>query len=88
MTRGEANLIRVFSLWTLGVWLVRTRNIVADPERDFGFKAVHVVIAVVSVALAIGAWIVVMRNRTKGKPAVREMGSDRRSDAATANRDA
>jgi hypothetical protein len=91
VTRGEANLIRAFSLWTVGVWLVRARNIVTDPEHSFGFKAVHVFIAVISVAFAIGAWIVVMRNRAKGKPVVRDaMGNvvRDRGDAATANRDA
>jgi hypothetical protein len=80
MTRGEANVIRAFVLWTLFVWLVRVRNIVGDPEHSFGFKAVHVALAVVSVAFAVAAWIVVMRNRRKGRPV------DRSESSATASR--
>ena len=51
--------------WTLFVWLVFTKNIVGDPKHSFGFKAVHVALAVVSIVLAVGVWVVASRNRTR-----------------------
>jgi hypothetical protein len=41
--------------WTTAVWVVRSLTILAG-DRSVGFKAVHLVLAVVSVALA--AWAV------------------------------
>lgn len=41
--------------WTTGVWLVRSATILAG-DRSAGFKVVHGVLAVVSIALA--AWAV------------------------------
>jgi hypothetical protein len=54
---GRSSLVAVAALagWTVGVWLVRgTRIVLAD--HDAGFKAVHAVLAVVSIALAALAW--------------------------------
>ena len=65
MTRGQANLIRAFCLWTVWVWATRIWNIWGDDTRGAGFKAVHTVLAVVSVAFAVAVWIVVHRLRTK-----------------------
>jgi len=57
--------LRVTVGWTLFVWLVFIKNIVGDPKQTFGFKAVHVVLAVVSIALAIGVWGVANRGRKR-----------------------
>ena len=57
--------LRVTVIWTLFVWLVFTRNIVGDPEHSFGFKAVHVTLAIISIALAIGVWVVASRARER-----------------------
>ena len=65
MTRGQANLIRAFCLWTVWVWGTRIWNIWGDDSRDGAFKAVHTVIAVISVAFAVAAWIVVRRVRLR-----------------------
>jgi hypothetical protein len=61
MTSRERLLLRVFSLWTIWVWGTRIWNAISDDNRSFGFKAVHVALALVSVVLAIAAWVVVSR---------------------------
>lgn len=52
-------LLYVFCLWTVWVWGTRIWNIWGDDERSTGFKAVHTVLALVSVGLAVAAWFVV-----------------------------
>lgn len=65
MTKAQANLIRAFCLWTVWVWATRIWNIWGDDTRGAGFKAVHTVLAVVSVAFAVAVWLVVRRLRTR-----------------------
>ena len=65
MTRAQANVVRAFALWTVYVWVTRIWNIWGDDSRDGAFKAVHTVIAVISVAFAVAAWIVVRRVRLR-----------------------
>ena len=65
MSRGQANLIRAFCLWTVWVWGTRIWNIWGDDTRGAGFKAVHTVLAVISVAFAVAVWLVVRRLRTR-----------------------
>ena len=64
MTRGQANVIRAFSIWTVYVWVTRMWNIARD-DQSFGFKAVHSVLAIISIAFAVAAWIVVSRLRRR-----------------------
>ena len=66
MTRSEALVIRAFAVWTVWVWGTRIGNVMGDDERSFAFKAVHVTLAVVSVLLAAGTWMVVRRVRRRG----------------------
>jgi hypothetical protein len=63
MTRGESLIIRAFAVWTVYVWGTRMWNIWRDhaPNHGTGFKLVHTVLAVISVALAVAAWAVVTR---------------------------
>ncbi len=63
MTRRQSLLLYAFSAWTVWVWGTRVWNILGDDTRSNGFKAVHVVLAVISVALAVAAWVVVRRVR-------------------------
>lgn len=65
MTRGQANLLRAFSLWTVYVWVTRIINILGDDEHSGGFKFVHSLLALVSIAFAVACWVVVMRNRRR-----------------------
>ncbi len=63
--------LRITVGWTFFVWLVFTRNIVGDPKHSFGFKAVHVTLAIISIVLAIGVWVVSSRGRTRDREEVR-----------------
>ena len=63
MSRGQATLLRAFCLWTVWVWGTRIWNIWGDDARSTGFKVIHTVLAAVSIAFAVAAWIVVRRLR-------------------------
>lgn len=63
MTARDGMIVRVFAAWTVFVWTTRIKNILQDADRDFAFKAVHVGLAAVSVALAVAAWRAVSRSR-------------------------
>ena len=76
MTRGQANLVRAFCLWTVWVWGTRIWNILGDDARGTGFKVVHTVVAAVSIALSVAAWLVVRRLRTpRPEPVAEPAGS-------------
>jgi len=70
MTRGESLIIRAFAVWTVYVWGTRMWNIWRDhaPNHGTGFKLVHTVLAVISVALAAAAWTVVTRVQQRRAP--------------------
>ncbi|HEX2258842.1 MAG TPA: hypothetical protein VHJ40_03770 [Actinomycetota bacterium] len=63
MTRLDAVILRAAALWTLWVWGTRIANILGDESRSATFKAVHVALALVSVAFAVAIWVVASRNR-------------------------
>ena len=65
MSRLEALVLRAFCVWTAWVWGTRIWNIWGDDARDLSFKAVHTVLAVVSIAFAVVAWRIVSRNRAR-----------------------
>jgi hypothetical protein len=67
MSRTDAMILRTAAGWTVFVWLTRLRNILTDhaPGHGFGFKAVHVVLAIVSVAFAVAIWAVASRGRRR-----------------------
>ena len=72
MTRAQANVIRAFCIWTVWVWGTRIWNIWGDDARSTGFKAVHTVLAVVSIAFAVAAWVIVHRLRSGPQQAAPE----------------
>ena len=49
-----AGWIRAFAVWTIAVWSVRAVQI-GGADHGLGFKAVHTVLAIVSVGLALWA---------------------------------
>jgi hypothetical protein len=65
VTRNQRLVLRAFSVWTVYVWVTRIWNILRDDSTSTGFKAVHSVLAVVSIALAVAAWVVVTRVQRK-----------------------
>ena len=65
MRRAEALVLRAFAVWTVYVWGTRIWNIFGDDSTSTAFKVVHSVLALVSVAFAVAAWVVVSRVRRR-----------------------
>ena len=65
MSRRDALVLRAFAGWTIYVWVTRMWNILRDDEHGTAFKAVHLLLALVSVAFAVAAWSIVTRNRKR-----------------------
>jgi len=64
VSRTDAMILRTAAAWTIFVWVTRIRNIIGD-DQSFGFKAVHVVLAIVSVAFAVAILGVASRGRRR-----------------------
>lgn len=62
--------LTALAVWTIGVWAVRTPFILAH-DHPADFKAVHVVLAIVSVSLALAAQRNVQRERQAPATAAR-----------------
>ena len=67
MTRTDALILRSAAVWTIFVWVTRMRNILGDDTRSTGFKAVHMILAIVSVAFAVAILGVASRNRRRAR---------------------
>jgi hypothetical protein len=53
--RWTGKAVLTLAGWTIGVWIVRDVSILVA-DHDIGFKVVHTVLAVVSIALSVLAW--------------------------------
>ena len=67
MSRTDALILRSAAVWTVFIWVTRIRNILGDETRSTGFKAVHSVLALVSVAFAVAILGVASRNRRRAR---------------------
>jgi len=65
VNRRDVLILRGAAVWTVFIWAPRLRNILGDDTRSAGFKIVHTVLAVVSVAFAVAIWVVASRNRKR-----------------------
>jgi ABC-type thiamin/hydroxymethylpyrimidine transport system permease subunit len=66
VSRRDNLLLRAAALWTVFVWGIFLRNLLfGDTDRSTGFKVVHSVLAVVSLAFAAGIWSVASRSRRR-----------------------
>lgn len=74
MSRRAAKLLVAACIWTLYVWITRMWNIAGD-DHSFGFKAVHAVLAVISIAFGIAVGVIGWRALRAGRDA-RSAGSD------------
>jgi len=54
-TSAQRLVLRVFAGWTVGVWVVRGIGI-ALAGRSVPFVVVHLVLAVISIAIAVRVW--------------------------------
>ena len=55
LARVEALVLRGFAVWTVAVWVVRIPMIALD-GHSIGFKVVHAVLGLISIALAAMVW--------------------------------
>ncbi len=62
MARRDARILRLAAVWTVVIWAVFVRNLLGDESRPFGFKAVHLTLAVVSVGFAVAIWRIASRS--------------------------
>ena len=67
MSRADAVILRTAAAWTIFIWLTRIRNILGDDGHSAGFKVVHSLLALVSVAFAIAILGVASRNRRRAR---------------------
>ncbi len=67
MTRRAAAFLYAFAGWTVFVWVVFIRNISKAHQYSTGFKAVHIVLALISIGFAAGCFYVV-RQSLRGAP--------------------
>ena len=66
MSRRDTLLLRAAALWTVFVWGIFLWNLLfGDTDRSTGFKVVHSVLAVVSLAFAAVIWSVATRSRRR-----------------------
>ena len=61
--RARSTLLLAAAAWTIWVWATRIWNLVADPAHDAAFKAVHSLLAVVSIAFAVAIGVIGWRMR-------------------------
>jgi hypothetical protein len=47
--------------WTFFVWITFIRNIVGQDDRSTGFKVVHIVLAVISIAFGAAITVIAYR---------------------------
>jgi len=66
VNRRAAAFLYVFAGWTVFVWAVFIKNIAKAHQYSSGFKAVHIVLAIISIAFAAGCFYVVGRTRRSG----------------------
>jgi len=72
--RNRANLLLAAAAWTLYVWVTRMWNIAGDPSHDLGFKVVHGLLALVSVAFAVALAVVGLQMRREAAQRDRQAG--------------
>jgi hypothetical protein len=61
--RARSTLLLAAAAWTIWVWTTRIWNILNDPAHDGAFKAVHSLLALVSIAFAVALAVVGWRMR-------------------------
>jgi small neutral amino acid transporter SnatA (MarC family) len=61
--RARSSLLLAAGAWTIWIWATRIWNIVGDPAHDTAFKAVHSLLALVSVAFGAALVVVGLRMR-------------------------
>ena len=90
LSRRQAWLLVGAAAWTWYVWVTRIWNILANPAHDFGFKAVHTALAIVSIALLTPVGILGIKAlrslRTSSPPTSGTPSTSDRSEPASTRR--
>lgn len=55
LERWASTSLRTLAVWTAVLWIVRAADIAIGGDHDLGFVVVHLVLALVSIALGVGA---------------------------------
>jgi hypothetical protein len=63
MSRRAAMVLRASALWAVWVWAVLIRNMVTDHGATWSFRAVHIGLAIISIAFAVTTWCIVRAAR-------------------------
>jgi small neutral amino acid transporter SnatA (MarC family) len=71
--RARSTLLLAAAAWTIWVWATRIWNIVGDPAHDAAFKAVHSLLALVSIAFGVAIGLVGLRMRREEREERREL---------------
>jgi hypothetical protein len=66
-TRARSTLLLAAAAWTIWVWATRIWNIVNEPAHDAAFKAVHSLLALVSIAFGVALGVVGLRMRREAR---------------------
>ena len=61
--RARSTPLLAAAAWTIWVWATRIWNILGDPANDAAFKAVHSLLALVSIAFGVALAVVGLRMR-------------------------
>jgi hypothetical protein len=85
VNRRAAKVLVAAGVWTLYVWITRMWNIVRD-DHSLGFKAVHTVLAVISIAFGIAVGVIGWRTLRIGRAASASAGDDGASRTAVEQR--
>ena len=65
--RARSTLLLAAAVWTIWVWATRIWNILGDPAHGAAFKAVHSLLALVSIAFAVAIGVVGLRMRREAR---------------------
>ena len=66
-SRTRSTLLLAAAAWTIWVWATRVWNIVGDPAHDAAFRAVHSLLALVSIAFGVALGVVGLRMRREAR---------------------
>ena len=66
MQLRNATFLRVVAGWTIFVWAVLIKNMITSSDDSIAFRAVHIGLAVVSIGMALGVFVVVRNERARG----------------------
>lgn len=61
MSKAAVWILRISAVWSIWIWAVLVRNMLIDHNHAFSFRAVHIVLAIISFGFAIATLIIAQR---------------------------